>query len=94
MAKKEIDHMAQRLLIMATPNDIFQSLDACETSKDIWDQLANQLEGGINQERILGIDALMKILLVESDEEIRTSGSDDDNLSASTQSLTLSPSIS
>ena len=29
----------KRLLIMAIPNDIFELLDACETSKDLWAEL-------------------------------------------------------
>ncbi|KAI3715214.1 hypothetical protein L6452_22186 [Arctium lappa] len=36
----------KRLIIMAIPNDIIQSLDSCETSKDLWLELEKQLEGG------------------------------------------------
>ncbi|XP_024964145.1 uncharacterized protein LOC112504437 [Cynara cardunculus var. scolymus] len=42
----EVDQKSKTLLIMALPNEIFQSLDACESAKDLWDQLENQLEGG------------------------------------------------
>ncbi|KAI3718079.1 hypothetical protein L6452_18926 [Arctium lappa] len=45
------DSKAVRLLIMAIPNDIFQELDSCKTAKEIWDQLLNQLEGGIQTQR-------------------------------------------
>ncbi|XP_024974776.1 uncharacterized protein LOC112512877 [Cynara cardunculus var. scolymus] len=47
----EVDQKAKRLLIMALPNEIFQSLDACEFAKDLWDQLANHLEGGIKMKK-------------------------------------------
>ncbi|XP_024962137.1 uncharacterized protein LOC112502460 [Cynara cardunculus var. scolymus] len=47
----EIDHKSKRLLIMAIPNEIFQSLDGCESAKDLWDQLADQLEGGIKMRK-------------------------------------------
>ncbi|KAJ9550466.1 hypothetical protein OSB04_014511 [Centaurea solstitialis] len=35
-----------RLLIMAISNDIFESLDSCETSKELWAELQKQHEGG------------------------------------------------
>ncbi|XP_024990654.1 uncharacterized protein LOC112524944 [Cynara cardunculus var. scolymus] len=47
----EVDQKAKRLFIMALPNKIFQYLDACESAKDLWDQLANQLEGGIKMKK-------------------------------------------
>ncbi|XP_024965871.1 uncharacterized protein LOC112506077 [Cynara cardunculus var. scolymus] len=47
----EVDQKAKRLLIMALPIEIFESLDACESAKDLWDQLANQLEGGIKMKK-------------------------------------------
>ncbi|KAI3666990.1 hypothetical protein L6452_42031 [Arctium lappa] len=34
-AQHELAKKAKRLIIMAIPNDIFQSLDSCETSKDL-----------------------------------------------------------
>ncbi|KAJ9546890.1 hypothetical protein OSB04_019433 [Centaurea solstitialis] len=37
----------KRLLIMALPNDIFMSLDHCVTSKELWDKILRQLEGGV-----------------------------------------------
>src|SRR5581483_11826780 len=37
----------KRLLIMALPNDIFMSLDHCDTSKELWSELLRQLEGGV-----------------------------------------------
>ncbi|KAJ9541520.1 hypothetical protein OSB04_028026 [Centaurea solstitialis] len=37
----------KRLLIMAIPNDIFESLDHCETSMELWCEIQKQLEGGI-----------------------------------------------
>ncbi|KAI3771996.1 hypothetical protein L6452_03170 [Arctium lappa] len=45
------DSKAVRLLIMAIPNDIFQELDSCKTAKEIWDQLLNQLEGGLQTQK-------------------------------------------
>ncbi|KAI3772162.1 hypothetical protein L6452_03342 [Arctium lappa] len=45
------DSKAIRLLIMAIPNDIFQELDSCKTAKEIWDQLLNQLEGGLQTQK-------------------------------------------
>ncbi|KAI3667080.1 hypothetical protein L6452_42124 [Arctium lappa] len=45
-ALHELAKKAKRLLIMAIPNDIFQTLDSCETSKDLWLELEKQLEGG------------------------------------------------
>src|SRR5581483_3799340 len=48
--EKELASLApkcKRLLIMALPNDIFMSLDHCETSKDLWSELVKQLEGGV-----------------------------------------------
>ncbi|KAI3770174.1 hypothetical protein L6452_01297 [Arctium lappa] len=45
-AQHELAKKAKRLIIMAIPNDIFQSLDSCETSKDLWLELEKQLEGG------------------------------------------------
>ncbi|KAI3667193.1 hypothetical protein L6452_42242 [Arctium lappa] len=47
----ENDSKAVRLLIMAIPNDIFQELDSCVTAKEIWDQLLNQLEGGLQTQK-------------------------------------------
>ncbi|XP_024974789.1 uncharacterized protein LOC112512892 [Cynara cardunculus var. scolymus] len=47
----EVDQKAKRLLIMSLPNEIIQSLDVCECAKDQWDQLANQLEGGIKMKK-------------------------------------------
>ncbi|KAJ9547442.1 hypothetical protein OSB04_019985 [Centaurea solstitialis] len=47
-ADKEIASLAtryKRLLIMAIPNDIFESLDSCETSMELWAELLRQLEG-------------------------------------------------
>ncbi|XP_024990678.1 uncharacterized protein LOC112524967 [Cynara cardunculus var. scolymus] len=49
--KVEVDQKAKRLLIMALPNEIFQSLKACNSAKDLWDQLENQLEGGIKMKK-------------------------------------------
>ncbi|KAJ9561515.1 hypothetical protein OSB04_006675 [Centaurea solstitialis] len=37
----------KRLLIMALPNDIFNSLDHCNTSKELWSELLKKLEGGV-----------------------------------------------
>ena len=37
--KHELAAKCKRLLIMATPNDIFELLDACDTSKDLWVEL-------------------------------------------------------
>ncbi|KAI3758996.1 hypothetical protein L6452_06569 [Arctium lappa] len=34
--RHELSKRAKRLLIMAISNDIFQSLDSCETSEDLW----------------------------------------------------------
>ncbi|KAJ9566531.1 hypothetical protein OSB04_002497 [Centaurea solstitialis] len=48
--EKELATLApkcKRLLIMALPNDIFMSLDHCDTAKDLWSELLRQLEGGI-----------------------------------------------
>ncbi|KAI3692973.1 hypothetical protein L6452_32799 [Arctium lappa] len=45
-AQHELAKKAKRLIIIAIPNDIFQSLDSCETSKDLWLELEKQLEGG------------------------------------------------
>ncbi|KAI3729859.1 hypothetical protein L6452_18530 [Arctium lappa] len=45
-AQHELAKKAKRLIIMAIPNDIFQSLESCETSKDLWLELEKQLEGG------------------------------------------------
>ena len=48
--EKEMANLApkcKRLLIMALPNDIFMSLDHCETAKDLWSELLRQLEGGV-----------------------------------------------
>ncbi|KAI3681673.1 hypothetical protein L6452_36476 [Arctium lappa] len=45
------DSKAIRLLIMVIPNDIFQELDSCKTAKEMWDQLLNQLEGGIQTQK-------------------------------------------
>ncbi|KAI3665056.1 hypothetical protein L6452_43673 [Arctium lappa] len=45
-ALHELAKKAKRLIIMAIPNDIFQSLDSCETSKDLWLELEKHLEGG------------------------------------------------
>ena len=36
---------------MPIPNDIFELLDACETSKDPWAELQKKLEGGVKQLR-------------------------------------------
>ncbi|XP_024989184.1 uncharacterized protein LOC112523740 [Cynara cardunculus var. scolymus] len=47
----KIDKKSKSLLIMALPNEIFQYLDACDSAKDLWDQLANQLEGGIKMKK-------------------------------------------
>ena len=44
--KHELTAKCKRLLIMAIPNDIFELLDTCETSKDLWAKLQRQLEGG------------------------------------------------
>ena len=49
--KHELAAKCKRLLIMAIPNDIFELLDACETSKDLWAELQRQLEGGAKQLR-------------------------------------------
>ena len=43
--KHELAAKCKRLLIMAIPNDIFELMDACETSKDLWAELQRQLEG-------------------------------------------------
>ncbi|KAI3701961.1 hypothetical protein L6452_27481 [Arctium lappa] len=45
-ALHKLEKKTKRLIIMAIPNDIFQSLDFCETSKDLWLELEKQLEGG------------------------------------------------
>ncbi|KAI3770591.1 hypothetical protein L6452_01730 [Arctium lappa] len=45
------DSKVVRLLIMTIPNDIFQELDSCVTAKEIWDQLLNQLEGGLQTQK-------------------------------------------
>ncbi|KAJ9544581.1 hypothetical protein OSB04_024288 [Centaurea solstitialis] len=48
--EREIADLApkcKRLLIIAIPNDIFDSLDNCNTSMDLWSELQRQLEGGI-----------------------------------------------
>ena len=37
--KVELAKKCRRLLIMAIPNDTFKSLDACETSKELWYEL-------------------------------------------------------
>lgn len=50
-SKFENDEKATRLMIMAIPNDIFQELDSCVNAKEIWDQLINQLEGGIKTQK-------------------------------------------
>ena len=49
--KHKLAAKCKRLLIMAIPNDIFELLDACETSKDLWAELQRQLEGGAKQLR-------------------------------------------
>ena len=36
---------------MVIPNDIFELLDACDTSKDLWAELQRQLERGVKQLR-------------------------------------------
>ena len=43
--KHELAAQCKRLIIMAIPNDIFELMDACETSKDLWAELQRQLEG-------------------------------------------------
>ncbi|KAJ9544415.1 hypothetical protein OSB04_024122 [Centaurea solstitialis] len=48
--EKELASLApkcKRLLIMALPNDIFMSLDHCDSSKELWSELLRQLEGGV-----------------------------------------------
>ncbi|KAJ9547374.1 hypothetical protein OSB04_019917 [Centaurea solstitialis] len=35
----------KRLLIMALPNEIFESFDHCSTSMNLWNELQRQLEG-------------------------------------------------
>ncbi|KAI3746818.1 hypothetical protein L6452_09259 [Arctium lappa] len=45
-ALNELAKKAKRLLIISIPNDIFQALDSCEISKDLWLELKKQLEGG------------------------------------------------
>ncbi|KAJ9566682.1 hypothetical protein OSB04_002648 [Centaurea solstitialis] len=40
-------HKCKRLLIMALPNEIFESLDHCNTSMELWHELLKQLEGGV-----------------------------------------------
>jgi hypothetical protein len=48
--EKEIAGLAskcKRLLIMALPNEIFESLDHCETSVELWAELQRQIEGGL-----------------------------------------------
>ncbi|KAI3715257.1 hypothetical protein L6452_22230 [Arctium lappa] len=47
----ENDSKDVRLLIMAIPNEIFPKLDSCVIAKEIWDQLLNQLEGGIQTQK-------------------------------------------
>ena len=49
--KHELATKCKRLLIMAIPNDIFELLDSCDTSKDLWSELQRQLEGGAKQLR-------------------------------------------
>lgn len=49
--KVEVSNKAKRLLIMAIPNDIFQSLDACVTAQDLWLELEKQLEGGVKTQK-------------------------------------------
>ncbi|KAJ9561186.1 hypothetical protein OSB04_006346 [Centaurea solstitialis] len=62
----ELSEKCKRLLIMAIRNDIFESLDSCETSKELWVELQKQLEGGAktlkNNRRGYGVDS--------SDEEV------------------------
>ncbi|KAJ9561320.1 LOW QUALITY PROTEIN: hypothetical protein OSB04_006480 [Centaurea solstitialis] len=41
----------KRLLIMAIPNDIFESLDNCENSMNLWKELQKQLEGGVKAQK-------------------------------------------
>ncbi|KAJ9541284.1 hypothetical protein OSB04_027790 [Centaurea solstitialis] len=41
----------KRLLIMAIPNDIFESLDHCENSMNLWKELQKQLEGGVKAQK-------------------------------------------
>ncbi|KAJ9535092.1 hypothetical protein OSB04_un001832 [Centaurea solstitialis] len=48
--EKELASLApkcKRLLIMGLPNDIFDSLDHCNTSMEFWNELHRQLEGGV-----------------------------------------------
>ncbi|KAI3692956.1 hypothetical protein L6452_32781 [Arctium lappa] len=51
--EKELHELAKKAkrLIMAIPNDIFQSLDSCKTSKDLWLELEKQLEGGAKTQK-------------------------------------------
>ncbi|KAJ9546486.1 LOW QUALITY PROTEIN: hypothetical protein OSB04_019029 [Centaurea solstitialis] len=48
--EKELASLApkcKRMLIMALPNDIFISLDHCDSSKELWSELLRQLESGV-----------------------------------------------
>ena len=49
--KHELAAKCKRLIIMAIPNDIFELLDACETSNDLCAELQRELEGGAKQLR-------------------------------------------
>ncbi|KAJ9553355.1 hypothetical protein OSB04_017400 [Centaurea solstitialis] len=43
----DLSEKCKRLLIMALPNDIFESLDHCQTSMELWAELLRQVEGGV-----------------------------------------------
>ncbi|KAJ9544897.1 hypothetical protein OSB04_024604 [Centaurea solstitialis] len=48
--EKEIAGLAakcKRLLIMALPNEIFESLDHCNTSMELWLEIQRQIEEGV-----------------------------------------------
>ncbi|KAJ9535243.1 hypothetical protein OSB04_un001666 [Centaurea solstitialis] len=55
----DLSGKCKRLLIMALPNDIFESLDHCETSMELWAELLRQVDGGaktMKNNRTLCID--------------------------------------
>ncbi|KAJ9562027.1 hypothetical protein OSB04_007187 [Centaurea solstitialis] len=55
----DLSRKCKRMLIMALPNDIFVSLDHCETSMELWAELLRQVEGGakpMKNNRTLCID--------------------------------------
>ncbi|GKD31733.1 hypothetical protein Tco_1242511 [Tanacetum coccineum] len=41
----ELDIKAMNLILLSIPNDIYNSMDACETTKDTWDKVKRLMQG-------------------------------------------------